>query len=95
LPGVIIDRGSLPDLKQFLDETPEGSGLKITVAAIGDSPGGSDSSEEDDDVWKFSARVQNDLDVEEDPERRRYWDLSHQYYDFLASRVSECIQRFR
>jgi hypothetical protein len=95
LPGVVVERNSCLDLKEFFETTPEGSEVRITIAAAEDSANAASSSDhEESGTWKFRARVQHDVNVEEDPERRRYLDLSHRYYTFLERKVSECIALF-
>lgn len=94
-PGVVVEKKSYLDLKQFFETTPEGSEVRITIAASEDATtAASISDDEECETWRFRARVRHGVDVEEDPERGRYLDLSHQYYTFLERKVSECLDRF-
>ncbi|HUR33468.1 MAG TPA: hypothetical protein VM032_06710 [Vicinamibacterales bacterium] len=94
-PGVVVDQSSYGDLKQFFQAIPEGSEVMIRIAASEEATAAAPTCDDEDyDTWRFRARVSPDVDLEEDPERRRFLEMSQQYYAFLERKVLECVARF-
>jgi hypothetical protein len=61
LPGVVVDQSSYLNLKHFFETTPEGSEVKVTIAAPEDATiAESMTGDRESEVWKFRARVSHE-----------------------------------